>query len=131
MEEFVLTPAYIERSIEPSILSPEMARVLQGVDVTYLGGRVRRDLGFARTQIASSSVAVTSCGIFERYDGNTMVVDGNTSGTVRLFVPEGAAGCPRSLVEWSDADIFSTAATFGENFDEETDDVTDPDSGGY
>jgi hypothetical protein len=119
MQEFTLTPAYIERSIEPSILGPEMARVLQGVDVTYLGGRVRRDLGYARTQVPASATAITSCGIFERYDSNQMVVDGNTSGTVRLIVPLGADGCPRSIVEWSDEDIFTTEITFVENFEEE------------
>jgi hypothetical protein len=134
MPEIILTPSHIERSVEPTLMAPDMARVLQHVDPTFLAGRLRRGAGFARTRVPSSSTTVTNVDIIERYDGNRMIIDCNTDGTVRLIVGEGTAGCGRTVVEWGDPDDFggSTAADiFQENFNEETDAITDPETGGY
>ena len=138
MPELVLSPRFLERSIEPSLMAPEMMRVAENVDPTHLDGRLRRLEGYARTRISPNTYTINSIEVIQRYDGARMVIYGDTNGSIFLTVPEGTEGCGRSLVEWNDADSFGgsvgapfTGTAVQENFNEETDAVTDPEVGGY
>lgn len=129
-QELVLAPRFLERSIEPTIMGMDMMRVAENVDPTWLDGRLRRMEGYARTRITAATTTLLNIDIVERYDGARIFIDCDSSGNIRVTVPEGDEGCARSLVEYGDAADY-TAIPLGENFDEETILVPDPETAGY
>lgn len=124
MQILPLLAQRVERSKSPHALEPTEARILNGVDLSFLFGIVRRQLGFARTQVAASANTITSCFVAQRYDGKRIVLDGNNAGAIGATVGDGTLNGGAApympigagpLNEWTDADAFP-GGQYAENF---------------
>jgi hypothetical protein len=119
MQEFSINPRFLERSIEPTLMGPDMARFLENVDITFLEGRVRRGTGYVKTDVAAPSSNVyhiMSMFIAERWDGTPVLLDHNTAGKVRTHI----LTTGRSFISSNDYNFFTTGTRFEENFNEDT-----------
>ncbi len=117
MLELDVMPLRLDRSTGALQGDPQSARVLEGVDICWQTGTLRRGPGYVHSKIQGSTYTVTNCAIIERHDGRRIVIDSNTNGDIRITVPSGLPGCASSLAEAEDGDIF-TGTAGDESFEE-------------
>lgn len=103
MPELELMPTKMDRFKAPHLLLPDEARLLQGIDVQFLQGRLVRGPGMIPIEITNASYTILSAFVAVRRDSRKMVIDCDTNGSVR-----GTTGSYSGLVscgpvnEWVD-----------------------------
>ena len=103
MPELDLMPIKMERQKAPHLLDPSEARILQGVDIQWLYGRLMRGPGVIDTQIANSASPILSAFVAIRRDCRRMVIDSSLAGAVRCTVGNfSGLVCTGPVNEWAD-----------------------------
>ncbi len=103
MQELEFDLRTLERSTAEERLSPRQCSVAQWVDMSWRPGTIFRAFGAARTQVTNSSTTVTTCFAARAQDGQIILVDANTAGTVRMTPGGGTIPNAGPLNEWADS----------------------------
>ena len=110
MPELDLMPVKLERQKAPHLLDPSEARILQGVDVQWLYGRLMRGPGVVDTQIANSASTILSAFVAIRRDCRRLVIDGSLAGAVRCTTGNySGLVCTGPTNEWADTTDAETS----------------------
>jgi hypothetical protein len=123
--ELVINPRFLERSIEPSLMGPDMARFLENVDVTFLDGRIRRGGGYSKTDVNSGAVTKTLISFFvaERWDGAPILLTHNDAKLQSNII---GSTSYVTFINYSDYSYLTSGTLFEESFNEDTTATADP-----
>ena len=103
MQSLQLDLETLDRSTAEERLSPNQAAVAQWVDMSWRPGTIFRAFGSSRTQITNSSTTVTGNLAVRAQDGQMIMLDSNTAGTIRMTPGSSTARNAGPLNEWSDS----------------------------
>lgn len=112
-QSFIFFPAKLDRFTAPEAADPNSARIMHNIRPSIWGGRLRRRLGFAPTNVSTSAANIVRCKTMYRDDGTPMLFDMSSTGTLRVTV--------NVVASKSELDYFGarTSQGFRENFQED------------